>query len=75
MDKALTMADTEKKTLLICQGSNCDSNFTCEVDASMQGDAASLPAALRAHKAGWVVADGQILCPQCAARQHARPLH
>ncbi|MEX1033485.1 MAG: hypothetical protein WDZ30_08995 [Cellvibrionaceae bacterium] len=62
------MTEIERKTLLICQGEGCEASFTSTVDAALQGDAASLPAALEAHKAGWVVADGQILCPQCALK-------
>lgn len=69
------MAEFETKTLLICQTENCEASFVSTVDASLQGDAASLPAALEAHKAGWLVAEGQILCPRCAQKQNALPLH
>jgi hypothetical protein len=69
------MAKPETKTLLICQGKGCDVRFVSQVDAALQGDAASLPAALKAHRAGWVVADGQILCPQCAPQPPIRSLH
>lgn len=69
------MTKLEKKTLLICQGDNCKASFESKVDPALQGDAASLPAALQAHKEGWVVADGQILCPECALKNNARPLH
>lgn len=69
------MAELETKTLLICQTVNCEASFVRPVDASLQGDAASLPAALEAHKAGWLVAEGEILCPKCAQRQNALPLH
>ncbi|MGQ9427491.1 hypothetical protein ACXYTJ_14410 [Gilvimarinus sp. F26214L] len=59
----------EEKTLLICQNALCGKRFSRAISPELKGDAASLPAALEAHKAGWVVADGQILCPQCASTQ------
>jgi hypothetical protein len=60
----------EEKTLLICQ--KCRAQFVDIVNPNLKGDAASLPAALKAHRAGWVVADGQILCPACAGRPQQR---
>lgn len=69
------MTEAEKKTLLICQGEDCEAVFESAVNPELTGDAASLPAALQAHKEGWVVADGQIFCPRCALKQKGQPLH
>lgn len=56
----------QPKVLLICQNEGCHQEFTDEIDERLEGDAASLPAALKAHKAGWQLADNKIFCPRCA---------
>lgn len=66
------MSKSELKQLLICENEGCNQQFIEEVDEGLSGDAASLPAALKAHKAGWKIIDRQIFCPRCA-RQFATP--
>jgi hypothetical protein len=63
---------TNTKPLLICENEGCDQQFADEIDEALTGDAASLPAALKAHKAGWKIIDRKIICPRCA-RQMASP--
>ena len=67
------MNDYETRALLYCQGEQCNAVFSTQVNTRLKGDAASLPAALEAHRTGWLVAEGQILCPDCARRLKARP--
>ncbi|GAB1256554.1 hypothetical protein [Aurantivibrio plasticivorans] len=64
------MADIQQEKLLVCQNEGCNAQFVDEVDKSLEGDAASLPSALKAHKAGWQIVDGKILCPSCAKSSH-----
>lgn len=59
------MTQRQTRSLLSCY--ECASEFKRELDPGLSGDAASLPAALVAHKAGWLVKDGRIYCPKCAA--------
>ncbi|MCW8195229.1 hypothetical protein F6455_10565 [Proteobacteria bacterium 005FR1] len=65
--ESVEIPGAEQKTLLICQ--RCSGTFVDQVDPRLTGDAASLPAALKAHRAGWIVADGEILCPACGGKQ------
>lgn len=60
------LPESQPQQLLVCQNHNCNEQFVDEINADLKGDAASLPAALKAHKAGWQVVDGKIFCPQCA---------
>lgn len=65
------MSNPQSKPLLLCENEGCNEQFVDEIDASLQGDAASLPSALKAHKAGWQIIDNQIFCPRCArSRRH-----
>ena len=59
---------TTTKQLLICENRNCNEQFVDEIEDGLEGDAASLPAALKAHKAGWKIIDGKIYCPRCATQ-------
>ena len=58
------MSNQVTKQLLLCE--SCGAQFVDEIDEALQGDAASLPAALKAHKAGWKIIDSRIICPRCA---------
>ena len=60
------MSNLQPKQLLLCENEGCDAEFVDNIDESLQGDAASLPSALKAHKAGWQVIDNRIFCPRCA---------
>ena len=60
------MSDSQPQKLLICQNDGCNTQFIDEVDDRLEGDAASLPSALKAHKAGWQIVEGKIFCPHCA---------
>ncbi|MCK9503941.1 MAG: hypothetical protein M0Q95_07135 [Porticoccaceae bacterium] len=62
------MPGSNPQQLLICENEGCDQQFLDEIDARLTGDAASLPAALKAHKAGWKIIRGQIFCPRCAGQ-------
>ena len=67
------MSNSNTKQLLVCQIAGCNEEFIDEVNENLDGDAASLPSALKAHKAGWLLIEGKILCPQCA-KQIKNPL-
>lgn len=58
------MSKLQTRSLLSCY--ECANEFKRDIDPRVTGDAASLPAALLAHKAGWLVKDGRIYCPDCA---------
>ncbi|GAB1266678.1 hypothetical protein [Aurantivibrio infirmus] len=60
------MSDSQVKQLLICQNEGCEEQFVDEINEELEGDAASLPSALKAHKAGWQIVEGKIFCPRCA---------
>ena len=60
------MTDSQPQTLLVCQNDGCKQRFVDEIDEKLAGDAASLPSALKAHKAGWQLVEGKIFCPSCA---------
>lgn len=62
------MATINEKKLLICETEGCGAQFVDQIDDALSGDAASLPAALKAHKAGWKIINNQILCPRCAGQ-------
>jgi hypothetical protein len=62
------LSDSNSKQLLICENEGCNQQFFDEIDDRLTGDAASLPAALKAHKAGWKIVRGQIFCPRCAGQ-------
>lgn len=57
---------TKSKQLLVCQNAGCQQVFIDEINEELEGDAASLPSALKAHKAGWQLVDAKIFCPDCA---------
>jgi len=61
------LADLQTQTLLNCENEGCQQQFVDEIDDNLEGDAATLPSALKAHKAGWQLIDGKIYCPQCAS--------
>lgn len=61
------MSASEAKQLLICQNEGCSEQFVDEINGELDGDAASLPSALKAHKAGWQIVEGKIFCPRCAS--------
>lgn len=61
-----TLENSTPKQLLICENEGCNEQFVDDIDDSLTGDAASLPAALKAHKAGWKILNRQIFCPRCA---------
>lgn len=63
------MTTSNEKKLLICETEGCDTQFVDEINDELNGDAASLPAALKAHKAGWKIINNQILCPRCAGQR------
>ncbi len=60
------MSEPKSKQLLICQNDGCQEEFVDTINEDLEGDAASLPSALKAHKAGWLLVDGRIYCPRCA---------
>lgn len=60
------MSEPKAQSLLFCQNEGCYQQFVDEIDEKLEGDAASLPSALKAHKAGWQLVDGKIFCPRCA---------
>jgi len=60
------LSESQTKQLLICQNQGCDEQFVDDVNKELEGDAASLPAALKAHKSGWKIVEGKIFCPRCA---------
>ena len=60
------MTELTSKALLTCQNEMCNEQFIDQVDTNLEGDAVSLPSALKAHKAGWLLVEGKIFCPQCA---------
>lgn len=60
------MPDSQPQKLLICQNDGCNEQFVDDIDETLEGDAASLPSALKAHRAGWQIVEGKIFCPQCA---------
>lgn len=60
------MSDLQPQKLLVCQSEGCHEQFVDEIDETLKGDAASLPSALKAHKAGWQIVEGKIFCPKCA---------
>ena len=62
------MSDFKTRKLLICENENCNRQFFDEINENLEGDAASLPSALKAHKAGWKIIDGKIYCPACATQ-------
>jgi hypothetical protein len=64
----LALSNVTTKKLLICENEGCNEQFIDEIDDTLTGDAASLPAALKAHKAGWKIVANQIFCPRCAGQ-------
>ena len=60
------MSNSTPKKLLICENEDCSEQFVDEINEELEGDAASLPSALKAHKAGWKIIHSKIYCPRCA---------